>query len=243
MKQLVRVVHIGGFGDFQMQLADFDGSELYYSIPDFHNTAKRLEKFNADVAEDVMGRCAEVEDEIEYIKSVEEKASAISKLFYGGEWPVRVTHNDTKANNVIFHRETKEPLAVIDLDTVMPGMAGYDFGDAVRFICSDTTEDEPDLSKVNFNLEKFRAFTEGFVGEVKNSLEEKELDTLVDCAFDVTVELGSRFLDDYITGDHYFIPKKEKHNYYRAKCQLALARDIDRKREEMNRIVKEVLNK
>ena len=228
------------FGAFQMQLADFDGSTLHETIADFHNTRKRLDTLFAHAAEDPCGRCAEAKEEIDYIASVREKACELCDRYYAGEFPVRVTHNDTKSNNVLFDRETKQPLVVIDLDTVMPGMAMYDFGDAVRFIANTAAEDEPDLSRVFFDTAKFRAFAKGFIGEVKGSLTQAELDSMTLGAFSITVELASRFLDDYLTGDKYFKVNYPGHNLVRTRCQLRLAKDILRKFDELQWIVKDV---
>ena len=140
---------------------------------------------------------------------------------------------------VLFDKETKMPLVVIDLDTVMPGMAMYDFADAVRFIANTAAEDEPDVSKVHFDTEKFRAFCKGFLGAVGKSLTQSERDSLVLAAFSITIELASRFLDDYLTGDTYFKINYPLHNLDRTRCQLALAKDIIRKQDELERIVKE----
>ena len=231
------------FGHFQMQLADFDGSVLYETIPDFHNTHKRLDTLFSHVSEDPCGRVSEAQEEIEYLSSVRLKAGALSDRFARGEFPVRVTHNDTKCNNVLFDRTTKRPLVVIDLDTVMPGMAMVDFGDAVRFIASTADEDEPDLSRVYFDTAKFRAFCKGYIGQVKNALTESEIDSLVLAAFTITIELASRFLDDYLTGDTYFKTKYPGHNLVRARCQLHLAKDIMKKYDELNFIVRDELDK
>ena len=231
------------FGHFQMQLSDFDGSVLYETIPDFHNTRKRLDTFFTHVSEDPCGRVSEVKEEIEYISGVRLKAGELSDRFARGEFPVRVTHNDTKCNNVLFDRVTKRPLVVIDLDTVMPGMAMVDFGDAVRFIASTASEDEPDLSKVYFDTAKFRAFCKGYIGQVKNALTPKEIDNLVLAAFTITVELATRFLDDYITGDTYFKVNYPGHNLVRTRCQLCLAKDIMKKFDELNYIVRDEMEK
>ena len=226
-----------------MQLADFDGSVLYETIPDFHNTHKRLDGFFAHVSEDKLGRVAEAQEEIEFISSVRLKAGELSDRFNRGEFPVRVTHNDTKCNNVLFDRTTKRPLVVIDLDTVMPGMAMVDFGDAVRCIANTADEDEPDLSKVYFDTAKFRAFCKGYIGQVKNALTPDEIGNLVLAAFTIAVELGSRFLDDYLTGDTYFKTNYPGHNLVRARCQLHLAKDILKKFDELNYIVADELEK
>ena len=230
------------FGNFQTQLSDFDGSLLHETIPDFHNTKKRLDTLFAHVEEDPCGRVAEVRKEIEYIASVREKAAELSVQFANGEIPKRVTHNDTKCNNVLFDRKTKEPIVVIDLDTIMPGMSMYDFADAVRFIANTAVEDEPDISKVFFDTAKFRAFAKGFIGETHASLEAVEIANLVKASFSITIELASRFLDDYLTGDRYFKCTYPKHNLVRTRCQLKLAEDIERKWDELEWIVSDVIN-
>ena len=229
------------FGHFQNQLEDFDGSVLHETIPDFHNTHKRLDKLFDDVAANQLGRNDEAMAEIEFISSVRYKAGVLSEKYANGEFPVRVTHNDTKANNVLFDPITRRPIVVIDLDTVMPGMAIYDFGDAVRFICNTAEEDEPDTHKVYFDTSKFRAFCHGYLGAVGNALTKDELDSLVLAAFSITIELASRFLDDYLTGDTYFKVNYPGHNLVRTRCQLALARDILRKFDELKWIVEEAM--
>ena len=229
------------FGRFQMQLADFDASLLHETIPDFHNTKKRLDTLFEHVEEDPCQRAALVADEIAYIASVRERAGELSERYAAGEFPLRVTHNDTKANNVLFDPETKKPLVVIDLDTVMPGMAMYDFGDAVRFIANTAEEDEPDVTKVSFDTAKFRAFCEGYVSQVWDALTPAEIDALVPACFAITIELASRFLDDYLTGDKYFKVTYPEHNVVRTRCQLALAKDIDLKSGELAAIVRETV--
>ena len=214
------------FGRFQMQLADFDGARLSETIPDFHNTKMRMDTLFADAVKDPVNRVREARAELAYIASVREKACELSEKFYHGEFPVRVTHNDTTCNNILFDRETKEPLMVIDLDTVMPGMSMYDFGDAARFIASTAEEDEKDLKKVSFDKEVFRALAEGYIGELKGHVMDTEITTLPLATFSITVELASRFLDDYITGDSYFKIDYPDHNLVRTRCQLHLAKSI-----------------
>lgn len=231
------------FGQFQTRLSDFDGSVLYETIPDFHNTKKRLDTLFNHIDEDPCGRVAEVQKEIEYLTAVREKASALSVQFANGEIPKRVTHNDTKCNNVLFDRVTKEPIVVIDLDTIMPGMSMYDFADAVRFVANTAVEDEPDVSRVYFDTSKFRAFAQGFIGATKDALEPIEIENLVKATFSITVELASRFLDDYLTGDLYFRCKYPKHNLVRTRCQLQLAKDIERKWDELSWIIRDVIEK
>ncbi|MBQ9761164.1 MAG: aminoglycoside phosphotransferase family protein [Clostridia bacterium] len=227
------------FGEFQMQLADFDGSLLFETIPNFHNTKNRYEHFHAVVTADPVGRVSKVRIELEKLEDLETRACELSVRYANGDFPIRVTHNDTKANNVLFDKVTLKPLVVIDLDTVMPGMAMYDFGDAVRFICNTAEEDEADLSKVSFDIEKFRAFAQGYIGQVKNALTKDELDSLVLGAFSATVELAVRFLDDYVNGDTYFKVLYPEHNLVRARCQLTLALDILKKYDQLLDIVKD----
>jgi len=230
------------FGQFQTQLSDLDGKLLHETIPDFHNTKKRLDTLLSHAEEDICGRVESVRKELEYIKDVYYKAAELSIKFENGEIPKRVTHNDTKCNNVLFDRKTKEPIVVVDLDTIMPGMSMYDFADAVRFIANTAEEDEPDTSKVYFDTAKFRAFATGFISQTLDSLEAVEIKNLVKATFAITIELAARFLDDYITGDKYFKCNYEKHNLVRTRCQLKLAEDIERKWEELEWIVSDVIN-
>ena len=151
--------------------------------------------------------------------------------------PLRVTHNDTKINNVLFDPETKDPLTVIDLDTVMPGLVAYDFGDAVRFSANTTAEDEKDIRKVSLDLEQFKSFAEGFLSCLKGDLTPNEVSTLALGSFCITIELAARFLDDYLTGDKYFKTCYEGHNLVRTKAQLALAKDMEKKLDDMQEIV------
>lgn len=228
------------FGEFQMQLSDYDAESLYVTIPDFHNTRKRLDQFFEDVEADSCGRVSEVIPEIDFIRSMRKFACKLTDLQEAGKVPLRVTHNDTKINNVLFDKKTGEPLAVIDLDTVMPGLAMHDFGDAIRFAANTAAEDEPDLTKVSLDLDKFRAFSEGFIGQTAGALTELEIGTMAMGALSITVELASRFLDDYITGDKYFKTNYEGHNLVRARCQLKLAEDMWDKYEEMEQIVNSI---
>jgi len=228
------------FGEFQTDLEDFDASLLYETIPDFHNTPKRLEKFFADVEADVCGRVCEVQAEIEFTRKHAELASKLMSLKNEGKLPLRVTHNDTKSNNVLFDRENGNPLTVIDLDTVMPGLVAFDFGDAIRSAANAAEEDEPDLSKVYLDLNKFKAFTEGFVEATAGHLTDAEIDSLALGAFTLTFELAVRFLDDYLVGDKYFRTAYEGHNLVRARCQYKLAEDMLNKMAQMEQIVKEV---
>ncbi len=236
--------HAGAaFGEFQMQLGDFETTKLYETIPNFHNTKMRLQKLFEDAQNDPCGRAKSVKTELDYIASVRELACRMTDMQERGELPLRVTHNDTKINNVLFDERTLEALTVIDLDTVMPGLVGHDFGDAVRFSCNTEAEDSKNYDKVSFDLKLFRAFTEGFLSQTEKTLTKEEIDTLPLSAFSLTIELASRFLDDYLEGDVYFKINYPDHNLVRTRCQLALAKDIGKKLDAMERIVRECVEK
>ena len=227
------------FGEFQNQLADFDISELFETIPDFHDTCKRYEALEAAVAADAAGRAQDVREEIDFLMSVREKACTLTRLGKEGKLPLRVTHNDTKINNVLFHAQTKQPLVVIDLDTVMPGLVGNDFGDAVRFAANFVEEDCPEFEKAGVDLNVFRAFAEGFLSKTANTLTQLEADTLALSCFSLAAELSTRFLADYLDGDVYFNTKYPGHNLVRTRCQIALAKDMLNKLPQMEAIVRE----
>ncbi len=227
------------FGRFQNCLDGFDANSLFITIPDFHNTTKRFLDFEDAVKADTKGRVSSVKSEIDEIKAFKEIATKLDFLMRDGKIPVRVTHNDTKCNNVCFDKDTGEALAVLDLDTVMPGLIAHDFGDAVRFIANTTIEDDPNLDNVSLDIGKFEAFTKGFIGEVKSTLTEFELSTIYLGAITMTVELAMRFLTDYINGDVYFKVKYPGHNLDRARNQITLAKDILIKENTL----KEIINK
>ncbi|MBQ6366517.1 MAG: aminoglycoside phosphotransferase family protein [Oscillospiraceae bacterium] len=231
------------FGDFQMVLSDFDVSQLFYTIPDFHDTRKRYEKLIADANADPCGRVAEVRAELDYLFSVQQQACRLTDLYNEGKLPLRVTHNDTKINNVLFDEKTHEPLVVIDLDTVMPGLVGHDFGDGIRFAANFTEEDAEDTTKTGVDLNIFFAFADGFLSETAKMLTEEEVDTLALSCFAITCELATRFLDDYLIGDKYFKVKRAKHNLIRTRCQVALAKDMQTKLDAMDAIVKSCVKK
>ena len=226
------------FGDFQTVLSDFDASELFYTIPDFHNTRKRYEKLIADANEDPFGRVKEARAELDYLFSVQQEACMLTDMLAEGKLPLRVTHNDTKINNVLFDEQTHEPLVVIDLDTVMPGLVGHDFGDAVRFAANFTEEDALDTTRTGVDLNSFWAFADGFLSKTACTLTDAEVDTLALSCFAITCELATRFLDDFLIGDQYFKVKKDKHNLIRTRCQVALAKDMHTKLPAMDAIVK-----
>lgn len=226
------------FGEFQMLLSDFDASKLHETIPDFHNTKKRYEKLMADAETDPCGKVAEVRAELDYLASVRELACTLTDMHERGELPLRVTHNDTKINNVLFDGESKQAIVVIDLDTVMPGLVGHDFGDAIRFAANCVGEDSREYEKSKVNLDVFRAFANGFLTETAAVLTQNELDTLALSCFVLAVELSTRFLDDYILGSPYFKTNYPEHNLVRTRCQIALAKDMLRRMAEMDQIVK-----
>ncbi len=230
------------FGEFQNYLSDFPAESLYVTIPDFHNTKKRYADLRAAAEADVKGRLNEVRDEYDYLISMEDAACVLCELNEKGELPNRVVHNDTKCNNVMFDVETGENLAVIDLDTVMPGLVAYDFGDAVRFAANPGGEDNPDVSKVYLDLDYYKAFVEGFVPSIAGKVTKREVETLPDGVLAITLELASRFLTDYLNGDVYFKCKIPRHNLVRTKTQITLAKDINAKMSELRRILDGITN-
>ena len=231
------------FGEFQMDLADFDITELTETIPGFHNTRQRYETLIRSIREDKAGRAAQVREEIDFLLSVQDTACKLTDLQLAGELPLRVTHNDTKINNVLFNPQDNSAMIVIDLDTVMPGLMGHDFGDAIRFAANYAEEDCRDLDKVGVNLDVFRAFTEGFLSMTAKTMTEKEVETLALSCFVLTAELATRFLADYLDGDPYFNIKYPEHNRIRTRCQIALAKDMLKHMEEMEQIVHDCAGK
>ena len=227
------------FGNFQQMLADFDASSLFYTIPDFHNTRSRYAKLKEEIARDPCGRVAKVRQELEWLLSVEDEACKLTDLYEEGKLPLRVTHNDTKINNVLFDEETLRPLVVIDLDTVMPGLVGHDFGDAIRFAANFVEEDCPKADEAGLNLNVYWAFAEGFLKETAPTLTEMEVETLGNSCFTLTCELATRFLADYLVGDKYFKVNGPEHNLIRTRCQIALAKDMQTKMDAMNAIVRD----
>ncbi len=229
------------FGKFQCLLADFPAEELYETIINFHNTVDRFAKFKRAVEMDVMNRAKDVQEEIAFILDREKDCAFFSDLLAKGEIPLRVTHNDTKLNNVLFSADTGEAICVIDLDTVMPGFAANDFGDAIRFGASTGAEDEKDLSKISCSMEMFEAYLQGFLEGCSGRLTAKEIETLPMGAKIMTYECGLRFLMDYLEGDVYFKIHREGHNLDRARTQIKLVADMEAKWEEMKQIVEKYL--
>ena len=226
------------FGMFQNALSDFPAERLGETIERFHDTPARYAQLREAAAENAAGRLEGVREEMAFLLEREERASLLQRMRDDGTLPTRVTHNDTKINNVLFDADTRRAICVIDLDTVMPGLSVYDFGDAIRFGASTAAEDEKDLGKVRLDLRLFRAFTRGFL-EACPSLTDKEIDCLCLGAWTITLECGSRFLADYLKGDKYFSIDYPKHNLDRARTQLALAADMEKQWDGMRRIVEE----
>lgn len=227
------------FGRFQSQLADFPAETLYETIPEFHNTVDRYRQLKAAIKANNVGRAAGVQKEIAFALEQEEQCSILQQMREAGTIPLRITHNDTKLNNVLLDKQTRKSLCVLDLDTVMPGLSVHDFGDSIRFGAGTAAEDEPDASKMKLDLNKFRVYTKGFL-EAANTLMEVEIENLALGALTITMEIGIRFLKDYLDGDLYFKTAYPEHNLIRARTQFALAADMKLKWEQMQQIVREV---
>lgn len=226
------------FGKFQRLLSDFPAKKLHETIVNFHNTPVRVIQLEDAIKKDLSHRIAQAGEEIAFAREYGKYANVITDAIKSGEVPVRVTHNDTKLNNVLFDKKSGEGICVIDLDTVMPGSLLYDFGDAMRCGASNCEEDETDTDKIWFDLEKFAAFAQGFLEEVGSCLTKKEIELLPVSVLVIAFELGTRFLADYLNGDTYFKTHSENHNLDRARNQFILARDIENKLSQMNEIVK-----
>lgn len=230
-----------GFGRFQKYLADFPVTELVEIIENFHNTPLRVEKLKKTIQEDKFDRVKTCQDVIEYVLKYEKDADIVTKGIESGEIPLRVTHNDTKLNNILFDKNTKEAICVIDLDTVMPGSMLYDFGDAIRYGASTAAEDEVDLDKVSVDLELFESFARGFISQLKDSITKREAELMAFSAKLMTYELVVRFLDDYLSGDCYFKTQYTGHNMIRARNQMKICQDMDLKMDKMKEIIEEIL--
>lgn len=229
------------FGRFQRYLSDFPATTLNETIPNFHNTAWRFEnEFLPAVEEDLQGRAKSCAEEIKFVIDRRNDCSRLVDLTAKGELPLRVTHNDTKLNNVMFDEDTDDAICVIDLDTVMPGLALYDFGDSIRFGANTCAEDEKDISKVAVDLDYFRAYAKGFLSEAGDSLNQCEIDNLAFSAKLMTFECGMRFLTDYLNGDTYFKTDYPEHNLVRAKNQFALVKDMENKMDIMEEIIRNI---
>lgn len=226
------------FGNFQRLLADYPAETLHETIVDFHNTAVRFENFEKAVAADSVGRAASVKAEIDFVRDNREFAEVLGKAQAAGELPLRVTHNDTKLNNIMIDDETHTGLCVIDLDTVMPGLSVNDFGDSIRFGASTGAEDEQDLSKISCDLHLFELYAKGFIQGCAGKLTAKELEMLPMGAIVMTYECGMRFLTDHLEGDHYFRIHRENHNLDRCRTQFKLVADMKEKLPQMQEIIR-----
>ena len=230
------------FGRFQKLLADFDADSLYETIPNFHNTCWRFDnEFIPAVEDNKAGRVDSCLEEIEFVKARKADTAVLINLIADGSLPLRVTHNDTKLNNVMFDDKTNECVCVIDLDTVMPGLALYDFGDSIRFGANTAAEDEKNLDRVGLNLDYFKAYAEGFLSEAGSALTQCELNHLAFASKLMTFECGMRFLTDYLNGDTYFKTNYPEHNLDRAKNQFTLVADMESKMPEMERIIQNII--
>jgi len=227
-----------GFGRFFCLLSDYPAESLNESIPDFHNTPLRFEAFKDSVSRDTAGRVAKASAEIDFSMERECDTGVLLDMFDAGELPLRVTHNDTKLNNVMIDNQTGEAICVIDLDTVMPGLVLYDFGDSIRYGTNTGAEDETDLSKVSFSLDLFEAFTRGYLKEAYEKLTEKEIFMLPFSSKLMAFENGIRFLTDYLSGDVYFKTSRPDHNLDRCRTQFKLVADMEREMDSMVEIIK-----
>ncbi len=225
------------FGEFANLLAEFDASKLFEVLPNFHNTEKRFNDFINSLQADKVNRANEIQEEIKFVLDRKDYCGRIVKLLNSGKMPVKVTHNDTKLNNVMIDENSGKARAVIDLDTIMPGSICYDFGDSIRFGCNPAAEDEKDLSKVNFDINLFEQYTKGYMSALSSSITPIEKENLAFGAILMTYECGMRFLTDYLDGDVYFRTKRPEHNLDRARTQFKLISDMEKVYDKMCEIV------
>ena len=228
------------FGAFQMLMADFPAEKLVEVIPGFHNTPGRFRALKEAIREDKMDRAASARREIDQFLEREDQAGLLADLQRKGELPLRVTHNDTKLNNVMLDEKTREPLCILDLDTVMPGLAATDFGDSIRFGASTAPEDEPDTGKVHLDLRLYEAYAKGFLSACGAALNSMELDTLADGARLITLENGVRFLTDYLEGDTYYHTSRPGQNLDRARTQLALVIENEQNEGRIREMIRRI---
>ena len=228
------------FGNFQKLLADYPIDTLHETIPNFHNTPSRFNDLKIAIENNFSGRKEECLSEIEFVLAREKDCSVITDLLDSGVMSLKVTHNDTKLNNVLFDKKTNKGICVVDLDTVMPGSSLYDFGDSIRFGANTAAEDEKDLSKVSLSLEYFKAYVDGYLETAGDSLTKEEVDLLPFASKLLTFECGMRFLADFLNGDVYFKTEYPEHNLVRARTQFKLVADIEAKMDEMTAIVDEI---
>lgn len=225
------------FGDFANLLAQFDATQLYEVLPGFHDTVKRMGDFERSLAADKFGRAKDVKKEIDFVLARKDYCGKIVSLLASGKMPTKVTHNDTKLNNVMLDAKTGKYVAVIDLDTIMPGSICYDFGDSIRFGCNTGAEDEPDLDKVHFDIGLFETYAKGYLGALGKSVTPAEKENLAFGAILMTYECGMRFLADYLDGDVYFRTHRAGQNVDRCRTQFRLIEEMEKKLSEMNAII------
>ena len=231
------------FGNFQRLLADYPAETLHETIPNFHNTPDRYSKLLASAEADPCGRKQEVLAELDFVREREAFVSTLEDAFADGRLPLKVTHNDTKLNNILFDKKSGKPICVIDLDTIMPGYSVNDFGDSIRFGATTAAEDEADLSKVNFDINLYELYVKGFIEGASGGLSDGEIELLPIGAIMMTLECGMRFLTDYLDGDLYFRTTRPKQNLDRARNQFKLVRDMEENLEKMQKIVKKYSQK
>jgi Ser/Thr protein kinase RdoA (MazF antagonist) len=225
------------FGQFAQQLADFPAHTLHEVIVKFHDTRDRYRKLEEAIARDAKGRAKDVAQEIAFARAHSHYAPMLFDAMAQGILPLRVTHNDTKLNNILFDAATQKPMCVIDLDTVMPGFSAYDFGDSIRFGANTAAEDETDLSKVQFDLELFEAYARGYLKGCNGAMGADEIALLPVGAILMTLECGVRFLTDYLDGDVYFRIHRPSHNLDRCRTQFRLVAEMEKHRTEMDAIM------
>lgn len=221
------------FGKFAMLLDRFDSSKLFEVLPDFHNTVKRFDNFKKSLEADKFNRAKDVKKEIEFALNREKITHTIVDLLASGKMPSRVTHNDTKLNNVLIDTRTDKAVSVIDLDTMMPGSICYDFGDSIRFGCNPCLEDTPETEKVIFNMPLFETYTKGYLSVFGDTITDIERKNLPMGAILMTYECGIRFLTDYLDGDVYFRKTREGQNIDRTRSQFKLVSDMEKRYDEM----------
>lgn len=230
------------FGRFQEQLADFPAACLHETIPNFHNTPDRYRQLHIAMDEDACDRLQYVQREVDFLLEREQEAGSIQRMLESGEIPLRVTHNDTKLNNVLLDQRTRKALCVLDLDTVMPGSSLFDFGDSIRFGAATAPEDVQELSRMSMDLHRFEVYTKGYLDGC-HSLTNREIELLPLGAKTITLELASRFLTDYLESDHYFKTQYSDHNLIRTRAQLKLVQDMEAKWDQMRRIVESYMGR
>ena len=227
-------------GRFQAMLADLPGKPLFETIPYFHDIERRLDTFNKKVREDPAGRVEKARPEIDFVLARAEKMKVILQLGRDGKIPVRITHNDTKFNNILLDEDDKA-LCVIDLDTVMPGYVHYDFGDSIRTVANKAAEDEKDLSRVKMNIKLFESYARGYLSEAKNTLNDVEIEYLAFAPLLITYTIALRFLTDHLDGDNYFKIHHEDHNLQRARAQFRLVASMEEQYDAMKVIIRELV--